>query len=83
MHLLCSDSEHTRGSNCYPVGSKRGRAIVIANENFDPETGRKPRSGADDDLQQLKTMFIQLGFETYAFKDLSWSDMTKEVTKRK
>ena len=67
------------GGDSYKSGSKMGTALIIGNENFQPETGREQRPGTDHDIQRLQATFSEMGFQARVSKDLTCTEMIKET----
>ncbi|XP_070574148.1 caspase-7-like [Ptychodera flava] len=57
---------------------KRGRAILINNENFD---NHKQRKGTDVDAKRIQKCFIELGFEVVRKNDKKVSEMMNLLEK--
>ena len=57
----------------------RGIAIIINNTKFSPETRQDDRKGADNDAQNMHDTFKFLGFDVKSFKNLTTTEMLKEL----
>lgn len=51
--------------------AKRGRAVIINNENFSIASGCGNRPGSSQDASRLKEVFKTLGFEVRLYHDLT------------
>ena len=47
----------------------RGRALIVANSCFSPNSGLSERDGTEADIQKLSELFTHLGFEVDVHKD--------------
>ena len=56
-----------------------GIAIIINNTKFSPETRQDDRKGADNDAQNMHDTFKFLGFDVKSFKNLTTTEMLKEL----
>lgn len=65
---------------CYNMDHEyRGIAVVINNDIFDPRTNLSERSGSWKDVEELKTMFYQLGFKVVVWNNLSHNQLITRV----
>ncbi|XP_046376844.2 caspase-3-like isoform X2 [Haliotis rufescens] len=60
---------------------KRGLAVIINNEEFDPKTKFGNRNGSTKDAMNLKKMFEHLGFEVLLRNNLTGEEMVKTLQK--
>ncbi|XP_071108263.1 caspase-3-like [Haliotis cracherodii] len=60
---------------------KRGLAVIINNEEFDPQTKFGNRNGSTKDAVNLKKMFEHLGFEILLRNNLTGEEMVKTLQK--
>ena len=47
----------------------RGRAVIVANSCFSPDSGLSERDGTEADIQKLRELFTHLAFEVVVHKD--------------
>ncbi|XP_046568754.1 uncharacterized protein LOC124277143 [Haliotis rubra] len=59
----------------------RGLAVIINNENFDPESKLSDRKGSGVDASNLKGMFHRLGFKVILHKNLKGEEMVHTLQK--
>lgn len=50
---------------------RRGIALLIHNEEFDPNSGYKHRPGDTGDFDRMCEIFTELGFDLHAYRNLT------------
>jgi hypothetical protein len=55
--------------------SRRGKCLIFNHQNFDTNTGCKPRLGTDIDANSIVKCFFNLEFNIQQFNDASYRDI--------